>query len=146
MSMKYSLLVAGLTPTAAVSKLLASVPSFRREQGTIVAPGLLVDIVEPRPLAIEMVEDEFGFAPDVDIAFQRNCVDDPVATRTCLIQGCMALLDGHANDAVLLFNGETVVLLRRDGELVLNRIEGFWTETVQAAVTVAYEFGAIPAI
>ena len=146
MSMQYSLSVAGITPIAAVSKLLASAPSFRRAQGMIVAPGLLVEIIEPRPLAIETVKDEFGFAPDVDIVFRPNSVDDPVATRACLIEGCMALLNGHAHDAVLLFNGETVVLLRRDGELVLNRIEGFWTETVQAAVTVAYEFGAIPAI
>lgn len=144
--MQYSLSVAGIAPTAAASKLLALAPSFRPGHGAIVAPGLLVEIVKPRPLAIKTVKDEFGFTPDVDIVFQPNSVEDPAATRACLIEGCMALLAGHANDAVLLFNGETVVLLRRKGLLVLNRIEGFWTETVQAAVTVAYEFGALPAI
>jgi hypothetical protein len=91
-----------------------------------------------------MIEEEFGFTPTVCISFRRDNETDPVTVRTNLLRGCIALLEGNNDDAVLLLNGEVVILLRRNGRLVLNTVEGFWTDAELAVIPTPIEFESIP--
>ena len=146
MSIHFSLLVAGPTPFATLSKQLCDVPEFHQEGEDISAPGLLVHLGKPSPLTTATVEEEFGFTPSSSATFRWYSVDDPVATRIHLIRGCMELLKGKADDAVLLLNGETVIFLRRNGLDVLNPVEGFWTKEVLALVPKTFECKALRGI
>jgi hypothetical protein len=67
-----------------------------------------------------------------------------VTVRTNLLRGCIALLEGNNDDAVLLLNGEVVILLRRNGRLVLNQLEDFWTDEVLAVIPTPIVFESIP--
>jgi len=104
---------------------------------------LLVDIGQPNPVEIEIIEEDFGFTPTASVIFWRDNETDPVTVRTSLLRGCVALLEGSTDDAVLLLNGEVVILLRRNGSLVLNRLEGFWTDAELAVIPPPFEFESI---
>ena len=45
-----------------------------------------------------------------------------------MLQGVLAVLRHESGDAVLLFAGETVLLLRREGQLYLDSSTGLWNE------------------
>jgi hypothetical protein len=88
----------------------------------------------------KLIDEELGFKPTADISFRVEKKVDPAVVHRHLLQGCMALLDGGTGDAVLLFNSETIILLRRNGELVLNPVEGFWTDEVRAIIPTPHKF------
>jgi hypothetical protein len=146
MALEYSLKIAGPTQCAALAERLCGVPGYRQVAGGVIAPGLQVHIGQPGPLEIEMIEEEFGFTPTASVTFQRDKDAEPVAVRTRLLQGCIALLERGTDDTVLLFNGETVILLRRNGKFVLNPIEGFWTHETLAVIPIPHEFETIRSI
>jgi hypothetical protein len=119
--------------------------AYQQTVDGIIAPGLQVYFSQLlSPPEIEMIEEEFGFTPTVCISFHRDNETDPVTVRTNLLRGCIALLEGNNDDAVLLLNGEVVILLRRNGRLVLNTVEGFWTDAELAVIPTPIEFESIP--
>jgi hypothetical protein len=146
MALEYSMKIAGSTQCAALAERLCSLPEYRQVAEGVIAPGLQVHIGRPGPLEIEMIEEEFGFTPTASVTFRRDKDAEPVAVRTRLLRGSLSLLEGGTNDTVLLFNGETVILLRRNGKLVLNPLEGFWTEEVLAVIPTPHEFESIRSI
>lgn len=146
MSNHYSLSISGPDVLNRISDTLSAVPAYARDKFEIVAPGLIVSVSKPNRFELETIEEEFGFVPATSVVFQWYGVDDPVATRTHLIRGCNALLEGHSKDAVLLFNGEVIVLLRRSNRLVLNPIDGFWVEQVLREVSIPYEIESLESI
>ncbi len=146
MSIHYSLLITGPTQYAALAEHLCSVPEYQRANGDIIAPGLLVWIGQPSQLEIEIIKEEFAFTPTVSVIFRWGREEDPVAVRTRLLRGCVALLEPSSDDAVLLFNSEIVILLRRKGKFVLNQVEGFWTDEVLAVIPAPYELESIPVL
>jgi hypothetical protein len=140
MSLHYSLSIAGSAPRDALRAKLSSVPGYQRTAQGASASGLEVFISEPTRLDIEIAEDEFGFKPGASITFRVDKEAEPLALRIRLLQGCMALLTGGTEDAVLLFNSETIVLLRRGGQIVLNPIKGFWTDEVLKVIPTPHKF------
>jgi hypothetical protein len=146
MSISYTLRFAGRMQPAELAKRLCSTPDYQQSTEDIIAPGLLVRIGQLSPPEIEMIEEEFQFTPTAVVTFFRDKETDPVTVRTNLLRGCVALLEGNTDDAVLLLNGEVVILLRRNGRLALNKIEGFWTEAELAVIPAPIEFESIPSI
>jgi hypothetical protein len=146
MALEYTLEIAGQTQISELAKRLCSVPEYQQAAEGVIAPGLQVHIGRPNSLEIEMIEEEFRFTPTASVMFRRDKEFEPVAARTSLLRGCVALLEGSTDDAVLLFNGETVILLRRNGRLVLNPVEGFWTDEALAVIPTPIEFESIQSI
>ena len=105
-----------------------------------------IHIDKPGSLESNTIIEEFGFLPSVSITFRVNKNADMEEVRKCLILGCMELLSNNSEDAVLLFNGETVIMWRRETMLLLNKIKGFWTDDVLAQIPIAYNLETMPNI
>lgn len=146
MSLEYTLELASEARLSGLAERLSRVSGYRQTGAGVVAPGIHVDFGIPGPLEAETITDEFGFQPRASITFRLDKHMEPVKLRVRLLRGCMALLSESTGDAVLLFNGETVIFLRRGGTLVLNRVEGFWTPEALAAVPAPHAFESIRSI
>jgi hypothetical protein len=134
MSISYTLEIGGQRQYSELAERLCRVPEYQQTAAGIIAPGLKVFIGQPRRLGIEMIEEEFEFTPTAHVSFRWDKETDIVEVHTRLLQECRALLEGNTDDAVLLLNGEVVILLRRNGRLVLNRVEGFWADEDLAVI------------
>ncbi len=146
MSISYTLRISGQTQFSELAKRLCSVPEYQQAAEGIIVPGLQVHIDPVSPLEIEMIVEEFGFTPTACVSFRWDKETELVSVRTSLLRGCVALLEGNTDDAVLLFNGEIVILLRRNGRLVLNPLEGFWTDEMLKVIPAPIEFESLPSI
>ena len=62
------------------------------------------------------------------VSFRLDKFTDPIVLRQRYIKAIILLLKQSNGDAVLLFNDDTVVLLRKNGQLLLNPIKGYWDE------------------
>jgi len=144
MSIHYSLAISKIAPSLALSKLIENIPEHHQENYYILSPGLLISTnTKPSKLTIDIIEDEFGFTPTVNIVINWYQVDVPLATRINLIKGCMEVINNTNCDAVLLFEAETIVFLYKNGKLVLNKIDGFWVDEVLVVIPIPYEFELI---
>jgi hypothetical protein len=136
MALEYDLhLVANINPRRALDLLAEQVGELVWSEGdsclfhevaTITVGASRV--VEGRPSA---VEEAFGFSPNVRVGFRfRYDVDydkDYARFKRLMLQVTTLLLE-QAQDAVLLFNGETIVLQRFGGKLVLNADYHVWDD------------------
>jgi len=96
---------------------LCSVPEYQQAAEGIMAPGLLIDIGQPNPMEIEMIEEEFGFTPTTSITFWRDEETDSVTVRTSLLQGCIALLEGNImakSSSCCVVTADSCSIRRRD--------------------------------
>ena len=127
---------------------LDTVPGFKLADGTVSAQDLEIftHIREPSDLKCQVIEESFFFHPSVVVSFRLNALGDRFAGRHRIIQATLTLLECSSGDAVLLFNGETVMFQRLDGRLTLNRVEGFWTSEALDMVPRPYECDEIPII
>ncbi|GGY33286.1 SitI3 family protein [Pseudoduganella albidiflava] len=146
MSLHYTLSIAAPGLFDTLAKRLQELPGYRPAAGGIAAPDLQIDMSPPDEVEAGIIEEAFGFTPTASISFWVDKEAERVAMRTALLRGCMALLEITAGDAVLLFNGETVILLRRQDALLLNPLEKFWTDEVLAVLPADYRFKAMPVI
>jgi hypothetical protein len=145
MALEYTLLLQEpAQPAEAAARLVASGDFAARDDG-ITAPDLLVWVRAPGALS-ELIEDEFGFVPRVQVSFRIDRDGDADAARLRIIRACGALLQAGRSDAVLLFNDDNVVLLREQGRLLLNRELGFWSEARRALLGLPHELEDIPHI
>lgn len=147
MSLEYTLEIAGTKKSVTLlATQLSRVLGYQNTAKGVEAFGIQIDIAEPGPLEFKMIEEEFGFGPQISITFRLDKEIDSVIAHTRLLQGCIELLSDSSNDAVLLFNGETIIFLRRNGKFILNLVKGFWTDEVLAVIPIPYEFESIPSI
>lgn len=146
MASEYTITLGGEIQLAEVLNWLSTVPEFKRDDNEVTAPDLQIFINESTGLAVQVIEDEFGFSPSVEVTFRVNKFGDPVTIRKRFIQAVWSLLQHTHEDAVLLYNGQTVILLRIKEQLILNRVEGFWINEVKELIAGHYNFGDIPGI
>lgn len=93
-----------------------------------------------------MIEEAFHFSPDLGVAFRLNPNSaDYVEGRRVLLRVAMLLLE-HSRDAVLLFNGEYIVLQRLGGQLVLNADYGDWADgfKLEPEIRLPHEIRSLP--
>lgn len=70
-------------------------------------------------LSQSVMEEGFHFRPNLFMLFRHPSNRDREKFVRMLLRGALLLLE-HAQDGVLLFNGETIVLQRLGGELLFN--------------------------
>lgn len=93
----------------------------------------------------EMLEDGFGLHFDVGARFRlaKDPDERQVGFQT-MLQVVVALLRQEPRQAVLLFNDETILLQRLDGELVLNSDWQGWQKYALEMITVPYRMQSLP--
>jgi hypothetical protein len=84
------------------------------------------------------VTEELGFAPTVRVAFRFDKFTDMSAQKDDMVRLVSDLLDRVSGDAVLHFDYEYIMLLRRDGDLSLNERSDIWPTDLLAAVRQPY--------
>ncbi|HYV48468.1 MAG TPA: SitI3 family protein [Myxococcaceae bacterium] len=76
--------------------------------------------VGPLPLdSREFRQEQFGFAPDQYFVF-RTWSAYSVEAKAEIVRGTLAICQSVPGDAVLLFNGEIVLFMRKAGTLYVN--------------------------
>jgi len=95
-----------------------------------VGPGFLVYAYRPvSPGMVDIVREEFGIDPKVVFNFHEirsESPDEPHGPHA-IVEGVQAVCRALPGDALLLFNGEVVELLKKDGVLYVNSKFG-WTD------------------
>lgn len=148
MALEYTLSIEVTLSRTVLTKRLLNIGIFKESSyGELASNELLVHIGEPGEIESKVVEAEFGFTPSASIIFRVNKESDPVRSRAHVVRSCMAILETSFNhQAVLLFNGETIIFLVKNNSLSLNPVEGFWSEEVLLGVSQPYIFEAIDSI
>lgn len=149
MSLDYNFRIATpLEPERVLSVVVDALKLRPRTDGSgeeVVGPGFLLAAGVVAPTSREMVEESLGFSPSVDLQFWLE-VSQRHAAMTAMLQGVLAVLREVEGDATLLFGGDTVLLLRRDGHLVLDSGTGAWTPERLAFANTPYEMRELPSL
>ena len=131
-------------PVEAADRLVAG-GDFVRSADGIEAPDLLVGLDAPSASTQEIIRTSWLQA-SVQVWFRLKKRGDTNAAELRIVRASATLLAAGAGDAVLLFNGEDVVLLRKQGKLLLNRDLGFWSDERRALLALPHELESIPHI
>lgn len=148
MATEFSLeLATDLSPTQA-TRLLAEQLRLRRVDET----HLLGPALELSALAVSSgwwsadIEEGFHFSPNLSVSFRLDSNSEDYAEGYRVMLRATLLLLGHGRDAVLLFNGELIVLQRLAGQLVLNEDYRLWRDGhhLEEEVTLPHEIRPLP--
>jgi hypothetical protein len=90
-----------------------------------------------------IIEEEFGFVPNITIWFRLNWDADFEKADRITIRVTIELLRQSSEDAVLL-NGDSTVLQRLGGNLLLNDAFNPWITELLPEVTLPYEIRNLP--
>ena len=124
MSLDYALKLRTRTEPAKV--LEAARSALEAAGGTRTDPAVLVGIAPATPIGRDVIREALGFEPDLSVLFKVASRTEPrEAAVRAVLAASLRLLEAEGGDAALLFNGETVVFVRRSGAFTLD--EGFWT-------------------
>jgi len=128
------------TPKAVVSALVEAVPgaveSYEGTKGSLRGGGWFeVDVAEYDPP--DPVEEQFGFAPTVEVYFGLSKSGDFQAQETDVLRLVLSVLARIPGDALLHVEHDDVWLLRRGGRLVIN--DSLWQQQQIALLSQPYE-------
>ena len=93
-----------------------------------------------------IIEEEFGFVPNITIWFRLNWDADFAKADQIMIRVTIELLRQSSEDAVLLFNYDSIVLQRLGGNLLLNDAFNPWITDLLPEVTLPYEIRNLPSL
>jgi hypothetical protein len=92
----------------------------------------------------KLIERGFRFTPSLSVELRFISNSNYDRFKELLLQATMLLLK-HAQDAVLLFNGEIIVLQWLDGQLTFNSDYHIWDEGwLRSRLTIPFEYRALP--
>ncbi|WP_405021667.1 SitI3 family protein (plasmid) [Kitasatospora sp. NBC_00070] len=103
--------------------------------------GLWVGVAAPEPERWDPVLDRLGVAASVKVSFRPDREQDLGRQDDDMITLVGALLARLDCDAVLRYHYEIVLMLRRDGELVLDDYQSRWTPERLACVKQPFTWG-----
>jgi hypothetical protein len=115
-------------------------PVFRSTSG----PGFITSAYKTSDFGRSLLMEEMEINPGVSIGFRLSKFKDWEPQVRTMLQATLQLLREIPGDAVLLFNGELVWLLRKAGELTLNRRTDLWRPEFLKLVTSPYKMEDIP--
>lgn len=149
MSLDYNFRIAtALKPESVLAVVLQTLelrPDIGASGEEVEGRGFLLAASAVAPMSREMVEEALGFSPSVDLQFWLDDGQRHIAMTT-MLRGVLAVLRQVPGDATLLFGGEAVLLLRREGQLILDSGAGAWTPERLAFVEAPYEMRELPSL
>ncbi|NJL73232.1 MAG: hypothetical protein HC888_17675 [Candidatus Competibacteraceae bacterium] len=104
--------------------------------------GLQGAVLVPDELTREFVREDFSVNPRVQVNFRLDKFN-LMSAQDSLARCISALATADAGDMILLFNGEMVVLQRREGDLLLREGFGVWTPERILLFTTPHRIGSI---
>lgn len=108
-------------------------------------PGLTATASRLTQMDLSIAHEELEIEPTVNVLLRVDKFDDPLETKTAVLDATLRFLRQHTGDAALLFNGEVVILTRKQGRVTLNEDAGFWNyEELVKAIDFAYEKRSFP--
>ncbi|WP_375770699.1 SitI3 family protein [Archangium gephyra] len=136
-----------LTTTRALELLSSRFPGlvWGEDRFFLFDASVTIHATEPGTLAKEIIADAFHFTPALTVGFRYP--KDPEqydGFRKILLDAALLLLE-HAQDAVLLVNGESIVLQRLGGKLTFNSEHSMWDEDwLKSRLLIPFECRSLP--
>jgi hypothetical protein len=150
MALEYELaLSTRMTPTQALEMLSKQLGGLTlvwngKNSDYLWGPTININVSEPIRSIPETIQEGFGFLPTLMVGFRFTNNTDYDVSRQLLFQATMLLLE-QAQDAVLLFNYEIIVLQRLGGKLTFNSGYHIWDdEWLKSRLTLPYERRPLP--
>lgn len=141
--------VTSRTPTAFVQALFERidvVASVQMLEGIkeITTPNFQISAFDG---ASDALSQELCIEPTVFIQFRpKPTLETPLLAIKRLLEAMDKWLHAIPNDFVMIYNGEAVMMYRKDGLLTLNRACTAWTPARTALITYPYTEADMPAI
>lgn len=99
---------------------------------------------QPHSRTKSLYEELFCFSPTLGVGFRFVSGTDYDRFKDIMLRATMLLLE-HGQDAVLVFNGETIVLQRLGGKLAVNSGYDIWDEDwLKNRIAAPFEWRAVP--
>jgi len=109
-------------------------------------PGFLVSAGPTSALEKVILREGLGIEPTAALAFSIDKFSDRARAVTAMLQAELAVLHQVPGDAALVFNGDTVLLLRQGGQLFLDSRTGLWTPERMKRVNMPYTLKDFPVL
>lgn len=141
MSINYCLYFADPRP----AEELLKAAGFGQAQGLVPFPG------RPSAARAHIIRESYGFTPmaDVDLRLDLSVhnPDDGYGGNFNMVRVVMALLKVAQGNLIVLFNDEIPILMRRDGQVVIDGERGWWkSPAMRGLVDVPYIEESLPAL
>lgn len=122
MALDYDLeLVSKRSPKQIIDLLVKELQFKSFNEQHILGAGVSISVISAAGLGDDLIADAFGFRPTIHIGFRLlHQSDEYEDGKILMTKSVMTMLHHEADDAVFLFQGETVLLQRISGKLVIN--------------------------
>ena len=150
MALEYDLFIGEGPQDLDLVEILLRVPGFAASGKGFSGPGVSAWVLETDALRSGIMREEF----DLDIRHQISFRVDLSAYNEeegyegvkTIVTTSLHVLEQGSFDAALLFNGESPVLLRRSGKLILNKSKGFWRPCMLSLVKTPHTLEDLPSL
>jgi len=132
---------------ASVLRLLADAMdvSQDRESGDVITTVVHATALEASLRRKQLFNEFFGFEPTLGVSFRIRSKSAYLAAKNSVLHASIALLRQVPGNAILLFNGESIVFERIDSRLIFNELFGRWDSSqLDRLVEGSYEVRSLP--
>ena len=149
MALEYTLELATEQSPAETMKILSGL-GFSSEEGDAMrlsSSGVTVTAAPEDNLGRSIIQEAYRFTPTMYLKFRLDKFEGWENGLQTTIKATLGLLQRIKADGVLLFNGETPVLLSKNGAVTLNNANDFWEQPdLLSLITVPYQMHHIASI
>ncbi|MFY0564119.1 SitI3 family protein [Archangium lansingense] len=135
-----------LTSSKALGLLSRQTPGlmWSEDKFFLFNPSTSISATESRALTQSIIADAFHFTPTLAVSFRYSKEPEHYDDfRQIMLEATLLLLE-HAQDAVLLFNGEEIVLQRLGGKFAVNSDYHIWDDWLESRLTIPFEHRPLP--
>lgn len=140
MALEFSLEAAmDVEPNHALHLIADTIGVSWADQDHLSGLGVRISAINGTDLRKLVIADAFQFVPSLSVGFRVQPKENYQEGKHTVLRAVMVLLDHFSGDAVLLFNGEDVVLQRLNSSLVINNYWSQWSTAQLAEIDQPYE-------
>lgn len=136
-----------LKPSQAMEQIASQFPELAWGEGRffLFNESASINAAELRERSQNFIRENFSFTPAITVGFRQVNNGDWELFREILLQSTLMLLS-QSRDAVLLLNGEHVILQRFGGRLAFNADSGLWRDEdwLRRKVQAPFELRPLP--
>jgi hypothetical protein len=123
-------------------------PEYRSEHNPSVvgrwAPGFILTAHAVHPMSAEIRGEWLGFRPQVSVCFRWDKEEDWSISYRRILRAASAVLERLPDDAALVLNGESGILIRRGDRVIVSDEPRVFDAEDLAEIRVPYELGKVP--
>ena len=149
MALEYTLELATELSPEEVLRILSGLGfEFDTQAGLrAVSPGVTVSAASEDDLGRSIIKEAYRFDPTMYLKFRLDKFEARETGLQTTIKVTLALLRKIGADGILLFNGETPVLMSMNGAMTLNNAHDFWDQPdLLTLVTEPYQMHRIASL